>query len=128
MTWWMTCSTPGNGGSDEPYFLGNIVLIKEDEMQPASEVIDGQQRLTTLTMLFCVLREMASGGFKEGLDSRIRESGDPVLGTPDRFRVNLRQLERKFFQENVQSPGKLDSFLEMEENYFRDRQPKADSG
>ena len=40
--------------SESPYFLGSIVLIK-DEDNPKSEVVDGQQRLTTLTMLLCVL-------------------------------------------------------------------------
>jgi uncharacterized protein with ParB-like and HNH nuclease domain len=33
-----------------PYFLGSIVLIKGDA--PHSEVVDGQQRLTTLVILF----------------------------------------------------------------------------
>jgi hypothetical protein len=32
-----------------PYFLGSIVLIKE-ESEPEAEVVDGQQRLTTLTI------------------------------------------------------------------------------
>jgi uncharacterized protein with ParB-like and HNH nuclease domain len=32
-----------------PYFLGSIVLIKGDE--PDAQIVDGQQRLTTLTML-----------------------------------------------------------------------------
>lgn len=36
----------GNG-----YFLGSIVLIKKDKFDPSAEVIDGQQRLTTLTIL-----------------------------------------------------------------------------
>lgn len=36
-----------------PYFLGSIVLIKGEE--PDSQIIDGQQRLTTLTMLLSVL-------------------------------------------------------------------------
>jgi uncharacterized protein with ParB-like and HNH nuclease domain len=40
-----------------PYFLGSIVLIKGDD--PKSEVIDGQQRLTTLTILLSVLRSLA---------------------------------------------------------------------
>lgn len=35
---------------DDNYFLGSIVLVKE-EGAPCSEVIDGQQRLTTLTIL-----------------------------------------------------------------------------
>ena len=34
---------------DEEYFLGSIVLIKE-ENKPHAEVIDGQQRLTTVVV------------------------------------------------------------------------------
>ncbi|MYF74056.1 MAG: DUF262 domain-containing protein [Gemmatimonadetes bacterium] len=39
-----------------PYFLGSIVIIKKEKENPLAEVIDGQQRLTTLTILLCVLR------------------------------------------------------------------------
>ena len=101
----------------EPYFLGSIVLVK-DEMDSKSEVIDGQQRLTTLSMLFCVLRELASDSIKAGLDNRIREAGDPLLGTPDRFRVNLRQLDREFFHDNVQDGGHLEQFLKLDSATF----------
>lgn len=40
---------------DEPYFLGSVVLVKDANV-PQAEVIDGQQRLTTLTILLSVLR------------------------------------------------------------------------
>src|SRR5690242_18686800 len=43
---------------DEPYFLGSIVLVKE-RGTPRAEVIDGQQRLTTLTIMFSLLRDFA---------------------------------------------------------------------
>ena len=43
-------------GATSQYFLGSIVLIKNDR-EPKSSVVDGQQRLSTLTMLFAVLRE-----------------------------------------------------------------------
>lgn len=43
-----------NEDNEENYFLGSIVLIKEDDL-PKSEVIDGQQRLTTLTILLAVI-------------------------------------------------------------------------
>ena len=43
-------------GGDEPYFLGSIVLVKSPNAARA-EVIDGQQRLTTLTILLAVLRD-----------------------------------------------------------------------
>src|SRR5437667_10772583 len=39
-----------------PYFLGSIVLIKGDA--PDAQVVDGQQRLTTLTMLLAALRSL----------------------------------------------------------------------
>ena len=42
---------------DEPYFLGSIVLVK-DAQSPRAEVIDGQQRLVTLTLLLAVLRDI----------------------------------------------------------------------
>ena len=38
------------------YFLGSIVLIKDDVDRHA-DVIDGQQRLTTLSILFSVLAD-----------------------------------------------------------------------
>lgn len=41
--------------SDENYFLGPLILIKRNE---DFEVVDGQQRLTALTILFCVLRDL----------------------------------------------------------------------
>ena len=41
---------------DEKYFLGSIVLVKEDD-KPYSEVIDGQQRLTTL---YLIINELSS--------------------------------------------------------------------
>ena len=46
---------------DESYFLGSIVLIKE-EGRPNSEVIDGQQRLTTLTILLAAITSRFEGG------------------------------------------------------------------
>lgn len=40
---------------DPNYFLGSVVVVKKASSQ---EVVDGQQRLTTLTILFCVLRDL----------------------------------------------------------------------
>jgi uncharacterized protein with ParB-like and HNH nuclease domain len=46
---------PGEIDEMPPYFLGSIVLIKADNL-PDSDVVDGQQRLTTLTLLLSVIR------------------------------------------------------------------------
>ena len=40
---------------DKNYFLGSVVVVDKDKYQ---DVVDGQQRLTTLTILFCTLRDM----------------------------------------------------------------------
>lgn len=40
---------------DQNYFLGSVVLVRKAN---GYEVVDGQQRLTTLTILFCVLRDL----------------------------------------------------------------------
>src|ERR1700720_3932492 len=40
-------------------FLGSIVLIKQPG-SPEAKVVDGQQRLTTLTILLSVLRDLSS--------------------------------------------------------------------
>lgn len=45
--------------SEENYFLGSIITAKprDDEKSTYVDVVDGQQRLTTLMILFCVVRD-----------------------------------------------------------------------
>src|SRR3954466_13637593 len=54
------CSDASNGdiSNASPYFLGSIVLIKNAQSAQA-DVVDGQQRLTTLTILLGVLRDLS---------------------------------------------------------------------
>jgi hypothetical protein len=91
-----------------PYFLGSIVLVKEDT--PPSDVVDGQQRLTTLTVLLSILRPLVSADEAEGLTALLYEKANPILGTQNRYRLTLRQQDAEFFRTYVQSPdgiGKL---------------------
>ena len=95
----------------EPYFLGSVVLIKGDS--PDSQVVDGQQRLTTLTMLMCALRELTDDpGVKSGLDARIRQLADDLAGRPQVVRLSLRRQDRDFFYKNVQNSGGIVDLLE----------------
>jgi uncharacterized protein with ParB-like and HNH nuclease domain len=57
-----------------PYFLGSIVLIKGDE--PDAQVVDGQQRLATLTMLLAALRSLIK---KEVREKYVHRLGNLVL-------------------------------------------------
>ena len=45
--------------SGSAYFLGSIVLIKSPN-NPHAQVVDGQQRLTTLTILLSILRDLTT--------------------------------------------------------------------
>jgi len=90
-----------------PYFLGSIVLIKAPE-SPEAQVVDGQQRLTTLTILLSVLREMAGGrDVADGLHEFICEVGNPLTGARDRFRLTPRPRDRAFFQSYIQDRGRF---------------------
>ncbi len=104
---------------EEPYFLGSVVLIK-DEDNPQSEVVDGQQRLTTLAILLCVLRELASEVDARQLDQSIRQTGNEFLGTEDRYRISIREEDREFFQDKIQVPGRIEGFLTEDPVGFTD--------
>lgn len=73
-------------------------------------------------MLFCVLRELATGETQAELDGFVREAGNRLRGTQDRFRLSLRARDREFFQENVQTRGAIAQFLKKETASFSDSQ------
>ena len=89
----------------KPYFLGSIVLIKGDA--PAAKVVDGQQRLTTLTILFAALRELLPD-LKGDINELIYERGSQLTGRPNRVRVSLRERDQQFFEEYIQREDRLD--------------------
>lgn len=94
----------GSGALDDmpPYFLGSIVLIKE-EGQAEATVVDGQQRLTTLTLLLSAIRaSVTTADMQTGITKRIYEHGDVVTATPARYRLSLRERDRDFFRQYVQ--------------------------
>ena len=117
----------GNDGNMEevsPYFLGSIVLIK-DAHRALAQVVDGQQRLTTLTILFCVLRELSEDDdARNSLDKYVCEKGDMYAGSEDRFRLSLRERDRDIFREKIQIAGRLPSFLKQDKASLTDSQQR----
>lgn len=92
-----------------PYFLGSIVIVKGDS--PQSDVVDGQQRITTLTILFCVLRELASEESNGTIHEFIREKSNRFSGVTGDFRLSVRERDQDFFRSHIQEPGKLGEFV-----------------
>lgn len=102
-----------------PYFLGSIVLIKKPE-QPNADVVDGQQRLTTLTILLAVLRTVVADKFVTGVQRYLYEDGDEILGTPNRYRLRLRQRDADFFQKYVQDENGINALFQLDSAQLQD--------
>ena len=53
--------------SNEGYLLGSIVVIKKNN---SYDVVDGQQRLVTLTLMFCAIRDYLHENIKDDIPSK----------------------------------------------------------
>lgn len=102
-----------------PYFLGSIVLIKE-EGKADSVVVDGQQRLTTLTLLLAALREV--GNDDEITTFLYQAKQKHVVGSEDRYRLLLREEDREFFKKHVQDRNGFQQLLKLDTTSLTDSQ------
>lgn len=106
-------AAPEQLGEAAPYFLGSIVLIKGDASAEAT-VVDGQQRLTTLTLLLSAIRaSVQEVPVQTGITKRIYEHGDVVSATEARYRLSLRERDRDFFRQYVQHEGGLHALAQL---------------
>lgn len=89
--------------SVDNYFLGSIVLIKDDSNRHA-DVIDGQQRLTTLSILFSVLADtFQTESRKSACKKYLQEEGDELAGIAAKPRLFLREWDQPFFNKYIQN-------------------------
>lgn len=95
--------------SEDPYFLGSVVLVNTDANQ--YDVIDGQQRLTTTTILMAVLRDLAAGpdpALADGIQGYLADTSKAwKAGATSTPRLTLRPQDAEFFRAWVQTPGKI---------------------
>jgi hypothetical protein len=93
-----------------PYFLGTMLLVGEAAGEDAPsqdqprlvEVVDGQQRLITLSILLAVMRDLDDG--EEGSACQrllARRSSDGAA----RWHLVLRPADAEFFRSSIQEPG-----------------------
>lgn len=113
-----------------PYFLGSVVLVV-NEPSTSAQVIDGQQRLTTLAMILstlrCLIQDESYGA--EQLTPYLFDKGNPYVKQPPRYRLKLRSLDEEFFRDLVQVPGGMNALSpvlrETQENLVQE--PKGDA-
>jgi uncharacterized protein with ParB-like and HNH nuclease domain len=91
-----------NANKEQEYFLGTIVLHKQ-EKEGVYDVVDGQQRLTSVMILLACLRDIvAKDKFRGDLQKKILQEEDVVDNIPPKIRLEVK--DRKLFFELVVTP------------------------
>lgn len=104
--------------ADADYFLGAVVLMEAGDGRtsepgapaplPALEIVDGLQRLVTLTILFAVLRDIAAdedGDVAAAAANCVSACSNADESRPGRPRLELTDDTQGFFRDFVQQPG-----------------------
>jgi hypothetical protein len=92
-----------NAKRDQEYFLGTIVLHHRAK-EGHYDVVDGQQRLTSVMILLACLRDLVEDDeFKAGVQAKIVQKKNVVDGIPERVRLEVK--DRKLFGEIVVTTG-----------------------
>ncbi|MEZ6030769.1 MAG: DUF262 domain-containing protein [Hyphomonadaceae bacterium] len=87
--------------NDAEYFIGSLITI-EREKDALYEVVDGQQRLTTLNLIFARLRDAVDEPAKSSLGKRVLPRNE-LTGEEETPRLTLRQRDQGFFRRHVLS-------------------------
>jgi hypothetical protein len=88
-----------------PHFIGAVVLNKGNE-EGVLEIVDGQQRLTTLTILLAVLRDTETDPKRSAdIHALIANEARPMLGEAASWRLELNHMDGPFFRHMIQTPG-----------------------
>ncbi len=91
--------------SDGFYFLGSTVLAKAHG-STNSRVVDGQQRLTTLTILFSVIRDLTEDAERTASrESYVKQVANEDEDIPETLRLKLRDCDQPFFERHIQRRG-----------------------
>lgn len=80
---------------DPNYFLGSVVVVKKPTY---FEVVDGQQRLTTLTILFCTLRDL---NLEISQKNIISNSIKDLVESKERLKLTTHLNNQALFEETV---------------------------
>lgn len=90
--------------SESDYFIGSIVVYKVQTN--VRGIVDGQQRLTTITMVLCALRNELSADGESDLASGLHKLIERLNNTP-RFIIHTAS-SYPYFQEHIQKFGPAD--------------------
>jgi uncharacterized protein with ParB-like and HNH nuclease domain len=87
------------------YFLGAIIVAQSHARAPFL-IIDGQQRLVSLTAILAVIRDhLPPGNFRGNLQDRIERPADAAAAYSRAPRIQLRDIDQDVFQSLVIADG-----------------------
>lgn len=101
--------------TQDKYFLGSLVLQEKNKYE--YDILDGQQRLTTLCIFMAVLRDLAKDdSLKEALQSLLFVKGNKFKGIKDKARLTfeIKSEVEEFFQECIikeNGTNNIDEFM-----------------
>lgn len=96
--------------NEDNYFLGSVITAKprDNEKSAYVDVVDGQQRLTTLMILFCVIRDLYPEINKDkSTDNPFAVDLDTIyasishLGKTDRLKLYTHSQHQSDFHDNI---------------------------
>ncbi|MCB1381239.1 MAG: DUF262 domain-containing protein [Alphaproteobacteria bacterium] len=85
--------------NDSEYFIGSLITIERDKGR-LYDVVDGQQRLTTLNLIFSRLRDRVDEPAKSELGRRVLPR-NALTGEEETPRLTLRHRDQAFFRRYV---------------------------
>ncbi|WP_322503162.1 DUF262 domain-containing HNH endonuclease family protein [Clostridium sp. LIBA-8841] len=102
----------------EPYFLGSIVLCSKEYKDDGCgiyDVIDGQQRLTSIIMLIATIRDLIDNEeYKKVLSDLIYQKPNVLMGIKESIRVKARGKEEEFFKKYILNDGGTDLVKDLD--------------
>lgn len=102
-----------NSNPESQYFLGSMVLRKKDKEDGSTkyveyDLLDGQQRLTTLFLITAVIRDLTTNStLQETCEKTIFQKENKYDSIPERLRIvfDIRDQVKEFINEFVKEKG-----------------------
>ena len=104
-----------NSNPEGQYFLGSMVLRKKDKEEGATkyveyDLLDGQQRLTTLFLITAVVRDLtpaSNASRMKTCQDTIFQMANPDDNVPERLRIvfDIREQVKDFINEFIKEPN-----------------------
>ena len=108
----------------QSHFFGSIVAAVSGEGSKIEyQIIDGQQRLTTVTLLLLAMRDLISRGLVSSLEARLDQQIEqrwllsPWASTDDRIKLRPVKTDREAFARLFSNPEDYDQSSNLTHNY-----------